>query len=127
MSRPTKEQAIDAFFNRFGAFYESGSVPDGENKPSFPYGTYELAADSFGSEVAISVSWWERSSSWTAANAKAREIAAAVTRGGVMLPCVGGGLWIKRGTPFERSMGDEADIMLKRKLFNFTIEFITEV
>lgn len=127
MSLPGKEQALDAFFNRFGTFYEVDSVPGGILAPTFPYGTYEVVTDSWGGEVAITANWWERSSSWTAANAKAAEIAAAISRGGVIVRCDGGAMWIKPGSPFVRSMGDEADAMLKRKIFNLTIEYITEV
>lgn len=123
----TKQQALNAFFNRFGTFYEVNAVPGGTNRPAFPYGTFEVAEDSWGGEVAISASWWERSSRWAAAEIKANEIAAAVGRGGVIIHCDGGGMWIKPGTPFIRNMGDEADSALKRKIFNFSIEYVTEV
>ena len=36
-------------------------------------------------------------------------------------------MWIKPASPFVRSMGDDSDDMIKRKVFNFTIEYITEV
>ena len=127
MSLPSKEEALDAFFNRFGTFYEVDSVPGGEHKPAFPYGTFEVAVDSFGTEVAISANWWERSSSWVSADAKANEIEHAVGRGGQIVRCDGGAMWIKPASPFVRSTGDDADAMLKRKIFNFSIEFLTEV
>lgn len=124
----TKEQALHAFYSEFGlAAYQEDTVPTGADKPAFPYLTYEVAVDSFGEEIPLSMSIWYRSTSWSAANAKANEIVKAVTRGGRLISCDGGGFWIKPATPFVRSMGDEADNMIKRKVFNFSIEYITEV
>lgn len=121
-----KQQAINAFFNRFGTFYEINAVPGGTNRPAFPYGTFEFASDSWGGMVAISANWWERSSSWEAAAAKTREIERAVSRGGCIIPCEGGAIRIEAGVPFARNMGDEADPALKRILFNFNLEYLTE-
>lgn len=124
----TKEQALQAFYSGFGlTAYQEDAVPTGADRPEYPYITYEVATDSFGTELPLSMSVWYRSTSWNAANAKAREIADAVTRGGRMIPCDGGGFWLKPASPFIRSMGDETDNMIKRKVFNFLIEYITEV
>jgi hypothetical protein len=122
----TKEEALHTFFSQFGTVYQEDSVPAGEHAPAFPFGTYELATDSFNNEVPVSFNWWTRSSSWSTANAKAREIAETIGRGGAVLRCDGGAVWIKRGTPFARSMGDESDSMIKRKILNLTLEFLTE-
>lgn len=124
----TKEQALHAFFSGFGLnAYQEDAVPTGDDRPAYPYLTYEVAVDSFGTEIPLSMSLWYRSTSWNAANAKARAISEAVTRGGRMLPCDDGGFWIKPASPFVRSMGDETDDMIKRKVFNFSLEYITEV
>ncbi len=124
----TKEQVLHAFYSGFGlAAFQEDAVPTGDDKPQFPYITYEVATDSFGEEIPLSMSVWYRSTSWSAANAKAREIAELTSRGGKILPCDEGGMWIKPASPFIRSMGDESDDMIKRKVFNFTIEYITEV
>lgn len=122
---PTKEQAIDEFFNRFGTFYEESAVPDGDNKPTFPYGTYELATGSYGDEVPISAKWWERSSSWVPLIAKVREFENALAAGQGAIRCVGGGIRIRPGTPFTHNGVKESDPALKSKIFNFTIEFVT--
>lgn len=124
----TKEQALHAFYSEFGLpAYQEDAVPTGADKPEFPYITYEVATDSFGSELPLSMSVWYRTTSWSEPNAKAREIAEKVTRGGRMIPCDGGGFWVKPAEPFIRSTGDESDNMIKRKIFNFSIEYITEV
>jgi hypothetical protein len=55
----------------------------------------------------------------------AEEIAAAIGRGGVLLDCDSGKIWLKRGSPFAQSMGDPEDAMIKRKYLNITAEFLT--
>lgn len=98
-----------------------------DEKPTFPYLTYELNTDSFdGEAVALSASLWYRSTSWTQANAKAEEISAAIGRIGKIVECDGGYIWIKRRSPFSQSMGDDSDDMIKRKLLSVSVEFWTE-
>ena len=119
----TKAAAIYQFWNRFGlAAYEENTGPV---DASFPYITYQLVTDSFDREVAAAASLWYRSESWTGVNAKTEEISAAIGRGGTFIPCDGGAIWIKRGTPFAQNMGDESDDLIKRKYVNITAEFIT--
>lgn len=98
-----------------------------DEKPTFPYLTYELNTDSFdGEAVALSASLWYRSTSWTQANAKAEEISAAIGRIGKIVECDVGYIWIKRRSPFSQSMGDDSDDMIKRKLLSVSVEFWTE-
>lgn len=123
----TKAAAYQAFWESFGIpAYEENSVPSGDYAPDFPYITYEFLSDSLGSEVMLSASVWYRSTSWVDANKKADEIGAAIGRGGVIISCDGGGIWIKRGSPFAQSMGDEHDDMIKRKILNITAEYLTD-
>ena len=122
----TKAAAIYQFWKSFGIpTYEENSVPTGDNAPALPYLTYQFATDDFGKEVALTSSLWYRSTSWTQANEKAEEISKAIGRGGKMLPCDGGAIWLKRGTPFSQNMGDESDDMIKRKYLNLSAEFLT--
>ena len=119
----TKAAAIHQFWNGFGlAAYEENSVPVGA---TFPYITYQLVTDSFDREVTAAASLWYRSESWTAINAKTEEISQKISRGGRVIPCDGGVIWMKRGQPFAQSMGDESDDLIKRKYLNTTAEFIT--
>ena len=122
----TKAAAIYQFWKSFGLpTYEENSVPTGDNAPALPYLTYQFATDDFGKEVALTSSLWYRSTSWTQANEKAEEISKAIGRGGKMLPCDGGAIWIKKGTPFAQNMGDECDDMIKRKYLNLVVEYFT--
>ena len=119
----TKAAAIYQFWNSFGlTAYEENTVP---TDADFPYITYQLVTDSFGLEIQITASLWYRSESWTAINAKTEEISQTISRGGKIIPCDGGAIWLKRGQPFAQNMGDESDDLIKRKYINITAEFMT--
>ena len=119
----TKEAAIYQFWNSFGlTAYEENTVLD---DATFPYITYQLVTDSFGSEVPAAASLWYRSESWMEINVKTYEISHRIDRGGKMIACDGGAIWLKRGKPFAQNMGDESDDLIKRKYLNITAEFIT--
>ena len=119
----TKAAAIYQFWNSFGlTAYEENSVPD---EAAFPYITYQLVTVSFDREIPLAASIWYRSESWTAINAKTDEISQKISRGGKIIPCDGGAIWLKRGQPFAQNMGDESDDLIKRKYLNITAEFMT--
>ena len=119
----TKAAAIYQFWNSFGlTAYEENSVP---TDAAFPYITYQLVTDSFDREIPITASIWYRSESWTAINAKTDEISQKISRGGKIISCDGGAIWLKRGQPFAQNMGDESDDLIKRKYINITAEFMT--
>lgn len=119
----TKAAAIYQFWNGFGmTAYEENSVPD---DAAFPYITYQLVTDSFDREVPVTASIWYRSESWTVINAKTEEISQTISRGGKIIPCDGGAIWLKRGQPFAQSIGDESDDLIKGKYLNITAEFMT--
>ena len=119
----TKSAAIYQFWNSFGlTAYEENTVP---TDAAFPYITYQLVTDSFDREVPVTASLWYRSESWTAINSKTEEISQRISRGGKIISCDGGAIWLKRGQPFAQSMGDESDNLIKRKYINITAEFMT--
>ena len=119
----TKAAAIYQFWNSFGlTAYEENTVP---TDAAFPYITYQLVTDSFYREVPVTASLWYRSESWTAINAKTEEISQKISRGGKIISCDGGAIWLKRGQPFAQNMRDESDDLIKRKYLNITAEFLT--
>ena len=119
----TKAAAIYQFWSGFGlTAYEENTVPD---DAAFPYITYQLVTDSFDREIPLTASLWYRSESWTAVNAKTDEISQKISRGGKIISCDGGAIWLKRGQPFAQNMGDESDDLIKRKYINSTAEFMT--
>ena len=119
----TKAAAIYQFWSGFGlTAYEENTVP---TDAAFPYITYQLVTDSFDREVPVTASLWYRSESWTAINAKTEEVSQKISRGGKVIACDGGAIWMKRGQPFSQNMGDESDYLIKRKYLNITAEFMT--
>lgn len=119
----TKAAAIYQFWNSFGlTAYEENTVPD---DAAFPYITYQLVTDSFYREIPLSASLWYRSESWTSINTKTEEISQKISRGGKIISCDDGAIWLKRGQPFAQNMGDESDNLIKRKYLNITAEFMT--
>ena len=119
----TKAAAIYQFWSSFGlTAYEENTVP---TDAAFPYITYQLVTDSFDREVQVTASLWYRSESWNAINAKTDEISQKISRGGKIISCDGGAIWLKRGQPFAQNMGDESDDLIKRKYLNITAEFMT--
>ena len=119
----TKAAAIYQFWNSFGlTAYEENTVP---TDAGFPYITYQLVTDSFDREIPLTASIWYRSESWSGINAKTEEISQKISRGGKIVSCDGGAIWLKRGQPFAQNMGDENDDLIKRKYINITAEFMT--
>ena len=127
----TKEQSLYEFWNSFGIqAFEENSVPTDEaEKPKFPYITYQVVIDSFDNQVQLTASLWDRDKSGYSAllenSKKAEEISQIIGRGGKILKCDKGRIWIKRGTPFSQNMGDDTDNLIKRKYLNITAEFFT--
>lgn len=120
----TKDKALHAWFNRLMPFYPITSVPQ---DVVFPYGTYELALDNWlGGEVTLAVNLWCYTESEAIPNAMAEAMSTAVGSGGKIIPCDGGYIWIKRGSPWCQSMRDEADSNIKRRYINISVEYLTE-
>lgn len=119
----TPAAAVYGFMAGFGIpAYAATSVPDDAD---FPYITYELSVDDFwGGEVAFAMDIWYRGDSEAGPNAKAREVSKALA-GCKCIPCDGGGIVLKKGSPFCQGMGDTADDKIKRRHINLTAEFIT--
>jgi hypothetical protein len=121
----TQEAAIYQFLSGFAIpAYASASVPD---QAQFPYLTYDLVLGEWEQgEVNMPVNVWYRTESEAAPNAKVREIGAAIGRSGVTVPCDGGFLWLKKGSPWAQAVTiDGEDEKVKRRLLNISIETMT--
>lgn len=120
----TKDKALHAWFSQFLPAYPASSVPQ---DATFPWLTYELSMGAFDSgEIGLTVNLWYYTEGEAAPNAKAQEMSDAIGPGGVVLPCDGGYIWIKRGTPWCQSVVDESDSNIKRRYINVTVEYLTE-
>ena len=119
----TKNKALYAWFNGFMPFYRASSVPD---DVVFPYGTYEYVESAFdGGENGMTVNLWFYTASEATPDAKAQALSERIGNGGVTIPCDGGYIWLKRGTPFCQSLKDETDSNIKRRYINVTAEYFT--
>lgn len=119
----TPEAAIYRFMGSFGIpAYAATSVPV---DASFPYITYDLVeGDVLSGEVNVPVNVWYRTESEAQPNAKVREMFTRIGLGGVTLPCDGGMLWVKRGSPWAQAVTVEGeDEMVKRRYVNVNIEY----
>lgn len=120
----TPEAAVYTFLSSFGIpAYAASSVPD---QATFPYLTYDLVLGEWGQpEVNMPVNVWYRTDSEALPNAKVREISQAIGMGGITLPCDGGMLWVKKGSPWAQAMTVEGeDEKVKRRYININIEFL---
>lgn len=120
----TKEAAIFQFWGQFLPAYEENIVPTGKDAPKFPYITYQVVTDNFDTEVPMTASVWDESTSWSNINRITRNISETIGDG-LFINCDGGKIWIKKGTPFAQNMGDESNDLIRRKYLNITAEFLT--
>lgn len=120
----TPEAAIYSFLAGFSIpAYASASVPD---QAEFPYITYDLVLGEWGeAEVNMPVNVWYRTDSEAQPNAKVREMRDALKFGGVTIPCDGGMLWLKQGSPWAQAVRVEGeDEKIKRRYVNINVEYL---
>ena len=119
----TPEAALYSFFGSFGIpAYAATSTP---SDAPFPRLTYNLVTGGWESgEVSIQVDVWYRTDSEALPNAKVREIGEAIGLGGLTLPCDGGILWVKRGSPWAQAVAAEDDEKIKRRYINVDVEYL---
>ena len=119
----TKAAALQSWLERFGLpVYASQAVPE---SAELPYMTYALVDGAWGDgEQALTVNTWRRTTSEAKANADVEAIAQVLGLGGEIVPCKGGGFWIKRGEPFAQAADSDAQ-GVKRRYINLTIEYLT--
>ncbi len=123
----TKAQAIYNFWSSFGLkAFDSQSVPDGSDSPSFPYITYETSTGAIGAQMALTGDVWYRSTSWKAVSDKVDEIAKKISEmdavkidDGYMY------VTIPELSPFSQRLADPDDDMIKRISLNVNFEFLT--
>lgn len=125
----TKDKALYAFFSGFGIpAYPDNAVLNENGEPDviLPYLTYTPVFDAWGGEpVSLTVNLWYRTESEAVPNDKAQELSKAIGMGGKVLPCDGGYIWLKRGSPWCQNLSDEADSIIKRRYINVTAEYLT--
>lgn len=119
----TKDKALYAWFSELMTAYPATAVPQ---DAVFPWLTYDYADGAWDmGEVGITVNLWFYTDSEAAPNAKEQELSRKIGMGGVMIPCEGGAIWLKRGAPWCQSLRDETDPSIKRRYINVTAEYLT--
>lgn len=119
----TKQAALQRFFSSFGLeAYPNGSTPP---ETPFPWLEYDATLAEFGESTSIEVGLWFYTDSEAIPNAKAEEVRQAIGYGGKLLPCDGGAIWVKRGSPWCRPLTDETNRAIKRRLLNVDLEFLS--
>lgn len=119
-----KWQAQYNLWSSFGIpAYDASSVPDGDDRPDFPYITYQGMDGMFDSDASVYVSIWTRSSSWIQANELSNTVYQRLKNGGTVIPYDGGIIWVTAGEPFSQNIGDPNDDLVRRKLLNVTLHF----
>lgn len=121
----TPEAAVYATMNLFGIpAMPSSSVPYDQQ---FPYITYDLAIGEWlGGEVNMPVNVWYRTESEEQPNAKVRQLSEFFGNGGVIVPCEGGAIWFKKGSPWAQAVTIEGENEgVKRRYVNINLEYLT--
>lgn len=125
----TPEAAIYGFLSGFGIpAYAATSTPDEGDAEwqGYPYLTYDLVEGEWmRGEVNMAVNLWDRTDSEARLNAKVRQMRDALKDGGVTLPCDGGMLWLKQGSPWAQAVRVEGeDEKVKRRYINVNVEYL---
>ena len=123
-----KWQAQHKLWSSFGyPAYDASSVPDGDdedNRPSFPYITYQGIDGVFDSDTPSSISIWTRSYSWIQANTISNPVLQALKNGGITVKYDEGIIWVTLGDPASQNMGDPNDDLIRRKVISILIHFL---
>lgn len=121
-----KVQAYQSFWESFGlTAYDENTVPDDAMAVNNgKYITYEMADGEFNSTLALTASLWYKGYSWAEITEKELAISHEISRGGKLVPCDGGAIWIKKGTPWAQRMPDTSSDSIRRIVLNVEVEFL---
>lgn len=119
-----KAEALHSFYSSFELpAYDENTIPE---NAVLPYITYQVITDSLGNTVYLPASVWYRSTSWTAIQSKADEIAERLGYGGTIMPIDDGYLWLVKGTPFAQRMAEPSDEEVRRIVLSIEAEYLTK-
>lgn len=121
-----KNEALYAWFNQAVSglkFYRNTAVPE---DAELPYGTYEYVTGDFESgNVILTVNIWVRTTSEALPDELAQALWESIGRGGAVIPCDGGYIWLKRAGASWQSLTDATDSNIKRRYANMSAEYLT--
>lgn len=92
----------------------------------FPRITYEVISSNLGEPQTLTVSVWDRATSWTATERIAQRICAFIGWGGQVLPVDGGFIkvMLPQNSPSYRRVADTDD-SIRRIIINVAVDFLT--
>ena len=118
-----KAQALQSFWASFGlTAYDELTVPDDAQAP---YITYETNLDGLPNSLSLTGSVWYRSTTWSAVEAKVKQIEDFIGYGGTVIQYTDGALWIKKRLPFAQRIADPNDDMIRRYYINIEADFLS--
>ena len=123
-------QTLHAFWNSFGwKAYDENSVPDGlmdEKSDNYlgKYITYGITDSGWNEEVPMMADLWCKSPSWQEITEKSMEIGDYITRGGIMIDCDEGAIWIKKAPTWAQRMAHEGYGDIRRIVLSIEVEYI---
>jgi hypothetical protein len=125
----TKLQAINSFLSSFGIpAYEENAIYAADTVLPLPYITYGIQLDNYrGGERPLLATAWYRTTTLKPLEDIQTAIAQRIGISGIVIPCDGGYVWIKRGTPFAQFLDDPSDKFVKRVIFNLLVEYNTAI
>lgn len=101
------------------ACFVEGDVPEGER---MPYATHRIPTGTFGDVSSVEVDVWCERGHAEEADAHALRLREALGLGGAIVPCDGGAVLLRRGTPFSQPVPDGR---AERRYVNVDIEWLT--
>lgn len=117
---------INKFWNSFGVpAYDENTVPDKDDKPIYPYITYESSIGYIDDSVSLSASLWDYSKSWNTLSKLLENISEKIGLGGSIELFDRGAIIINRGQPFAQRMNDPESDMIRRIYINIEVMFIS--
>lgn len=123
-------QALHNFWNSFGLrAFDENTVPDGAMDPESPeylgqYITYDVSDSGWDEDVPLMANLWYLDYSWKDITEKAMEIGEYISRGGIMLSCDEGAVWVKKAPTFAQRMAHEGYDNIRRIVLSIEVEYI---
>ena len=119
-------QTIHNFWSSFGLkAYDENTVPDDAlTANSGKYITYDVTDSGWDEEVPMMANLWYRSPSWSEITEKAMEIGNYIGRGGRILDCDEGAVWIKKAPTFAQRFPQEGYEDIRRITLSIEVEYI---
>lgn len=123
-------QALHTFWSGFGipAMDESSVSANAMNPDSLEYLgkylTYDVTDSGWDEDVPMMANLWYRDTSWQEITEKAMEIGNYLSRGGRIIDCDEGAIWIKKAPTFAQRLSEESNQDIRRIVLSIEVEYV---